>query len=148
MIVLERSAVMPLPLEETWEALYGDEMQNAVRLSDSVVEVRDYQMRDDGTPEYVMVNKAGPLKTTHRSSFLVYEPPHRAIEESSETPQPGKLYIEHTAVDDGTRVVQRFEAEPRGIGGLLFRLMRPIAAKTFQADLDTILKRLIDERGP
>lgn len=147
MIVLERSAVIPLPLDETWEALYGNGFQNAVRLSDSVVEVRDYQMRDDGTPEYFMVNKSGPMKMSHRSSFLVWEPPHRAIEESSETPVPSKLYIDHTAIDDGTRVVQRVEAEPKGIGGLFFRLMRPVAAKTFQADLDTIVQRLIAERG-
>lgn len=142
MIVLERSAAIPLPPDETWEALYGSGFQNAVRLSDSVVEVRDYRMRDNGTPEYVMVNKSGPMKISHRSSYLVWEPPHRAIEESSETPVPSKLYIEHTAVDGGTRVVQRVEAEPRGIRGFFFRLMRPIAAKTFQADLDTVVERL------
>ena len=31
MPVIERSAVVPLPLEETWEAFFGEQMQNWVR---------------------------------------------------------------------------------------------------------------------
>jgi hypothetical protein len=83
MPVIERSAVVPLPLEETWEAIFGDRMQNWVRLSDAVVEVRDYRMRPDGTPEYVMVNRAGPMKMSHRSDYVAYDPPHRAAPSAS-----------------------------------------------------------------
>lgn len=62
MPVVERSVIVPLSLEEAWEAFFGDDMQNWVRLSDAVAEVRDYRMRDDGTPEYVMVNRMGPMR--------------------------------------------------------------------------------------
>lgn len=146
MPLLQRSAVVPLPLEEAWEALYGNEMQNMVRLSDAVVAVRDYRIREDGTPEFVMVNKSGPMKMSHRSDYLVYEPPHRSVDESVETPLLGKLYVEHTPVDEGTRVEHRFEAQPRGLMRLLFPLIRSKAAKEFQADLDTIVERLKVER--
>ena len=57
MTVIERSAVVHLPLDETWEAFYGNQMQNWVELSDSVVEVRDYEVHDDGTPEYLVIHR-------------------------------------------------------------------------------------------
>jgi hypothetical protein len=90
-MIVERTAVVPLPLEETWEAFFGNEMQNWCELSDMVVEVRDYRMRADRTPEYVMVNKAGPMKASHRSVTL------------------------HEAVEGGTRVTHRWDVEPHGI---------------------------------
>jgi hypothetical protein len=73
------------------EAFFGNEMQNWCELSDMVVEVRDYRMRADRTPEYVMVNKAGPMKASHRSVTL------------------------HEAVEGGTRVTHRWDVEPHGI---------------------------------
>jgi hypothetical protein len=44
MAIVQRSAVVPLNLEATWEAFFGEEMQRWARLSDVVVEVRDYQL--------------------------------------------------------------------------------------------------------
>lgn len=49
-MIVERTAVVPLPMDETWEVFFGNEMQNWRELSDMVVEIRDYRMRADGTP--------------------------------------------------------------------------------------------------
>ena len=85
MAVLEWKAIVPLPLAETWDALYGNGFQNTVALSDSVVEVRDFRMREAGTPEYLMVNRAGPMRVSHRSSYIEYEPPHCSVDETLES---------------------------------------------------------------
>lgn len=142
MPVMERSAVVPLDLDAAWEAFFGDQMQNWARLSDMVVEVRDYRVRPDGTPEYVMVNRAGPLKASHRSDYQVYDPPHRAEDDTLESSLGGRFITIHEAVDGGTRVTHRWDVEPHGIMKLLFPLMRRPMAKSFQKDLDDMAARL------
>lgn len=141
-MIVERTAVVPLPLEETWEAFFGNEMQNWRDLSDMVLEVRDFRMRDDGTPEYVMVNKAGPMKASHRSDYVVYDPPHRAEDDTLESMLGGRWVTIHEAVDGGTRVTHRWDVEPHGVMKLLFPLMRPMFVKQFQADLDQMVSRI------
>jgi hypothetical protein len=141
-MIVERTAVVPLPLEETWETFFGNEMQNWRDLSDMVLEVRDFRMRDDGTPEYVMVNKAGPMKASHRSDYVVYDPPHRAEDDTLESMLGGRWVTIHQAVDGGTRVTHRWDVEPHGVMKLLFPLMRPMFAKQFQADLDQMVSRI------
>lgn len=143
--MLERSAVAPVSLEDAWEAFNGDEMQNLVRFSDSVAEVRDYRMRDDGTPEYVMVNQAGPMKVSHRSSYVVYEPPYRAVDEVLESPLGGRFYLELESVEGGTRISNRWDVVPNGLMRFVFPLLRSKMAQDFQADLDTIVERLSSE---
>ncbi len=142
MTVIERSAVVRLSLEETWEVFNGNEMQNLVELSDSVVEVRDYRMREDGTPEYVMVNRAGSRKVSHRSDYKVFEPPRRSVDQVLDSPLGGLFHSDHEPVEGGTRVTHRWEVEPHGFMRLLFPLMKNSMAKDFQADLDLIVKRL------
>lgn len=148
MSVVERSAVVPLSLEETWEVFNGNAMQNLVELSDSVVEVRDYRMREDGTPEYVMVNQAGPRRVSHRSDYTVYEPPHRTVDRVLDSPLGGVFYTEHESVDGGTRVTNRWEVEPHGFMKLMWPLMRRSMAKNFQADLEMIVQRLEAKSDP
>jgi hypothetical protein len=142
MPVIERSAVVPLPLEETWEAIFGDRMQNWVRLSDAVVEVRDYRMRPDGTPEYVMVNRAGPMKMSHRSDYVAYDPPHRAEDDALESALGGRWVSVHEPVEGGTRVTHRWEVEPHGVMKMLFPLMRKFMAGAFQQDLEQMVERI------
>lgn len=145
--IVERSAVVPLPPEQAWDAFFGDQMQNWVRLSDSVVEVRDYQMREDGTPEYVMVNQAGPMKVSHRSDYVVYDPPHRAEDDTLDSALGGRFVTVHEPVDGGTRVTHRWDVEPHGIMKLLFPLMRRGMQKGFQQDLDQMVERLRARAG-
>jgi hypothetical protein len=142
MPVMERSAVVPLDLDAAWEAFFGDQMQNWARLSDMVVEVRDYRLRPDGTPEYVMVNRAGPLKASHRSDYKVYDPPHRAEDDTLDSSLGGRFVTIHEAVDGGTRVTHRWNVEPHGVMKLLFPLMLRPMAKSFQKDLDDMAARL------
>jgi hypothetical protein len=140
--VVERSVVVPLPLAEAWDALYGNQLQNWVALSDSVVEVRDYRMRDDGTPEYVMVNRMGPMRASHRSDYVVYEPPYRSADDTLESPLGGRYHVTHEQVEGGTRIHHRWNVEPHGPMRLLFPLIRPIFARSFQRDLDRMAERL------
>ncbi|MDX1621347.1 MAG: SRPBCC family protein [Nitriliruptorales bacterium] len=142
MPVMERSAVVPLPLDEAWEAFFGDEMQNWVRLSDSVVAVREYEMRPDGTPEYVMVNRAGPMNVSHRSDYEVYDPPRRAEDDTLESSLGGRFITMHEPVAGGTRVTHRWDVEPHGVMRLLFPLMRRRMERAFQADLDQMVDRI------
>lgn len=148
MSVVERSAFIPLSLAETWEAFNGNEMQNLVEISDSVVEVTDYRMRDDGTPEYVMVNQAGQRLVSHRSDYTLYEPPHRSVDRVLDSPLGGVFYTEHERVEGGTKVTNRWEVEPHGLMKLIWPLMRNSMAKNFQADLDAIAERLTAKSEP
>ncbi len=119
-------------------------MQNWCAISDVVAEVRDYRMRDDGTPEYVMVNKMGPLRASHRSDYVVYEPPHRAEDDTLETSVGGRWVTVHEPVEGGTRVTHRLDVEPHGLMKLLFPLIRPPFAWTFSV----ISTRWSNESGP
>jgi hypothetical protein len=141
-MIVERSALVPLPLEEAWEAFFGNEMQNWCELSDGVVEIRDYRMRPDGTPEYVMVNRMGPIRTSHRSDYVVYDPPQRAEDDTLESMLGGRWATIHEPVEGGTRVTHRWDVEPHGIMKLLFPLIRPVFDKQFQADLDQMVSRI------
>lgn len=141
-MIVERTAVVPLSPEETWEAFFGNEMQNWCDLSDVVVEIRDYQMRPDGTPEYVMVNRMGPMRASHRSDYVVFDPPHRAEDDTLESTLGGRWASIHEPVDGGTRVTHRWDVEPHGIMKLLFPLMRPVFKRQFQADLDQMVARI------
>jgi hypothetical protein len=139
---VQRSAVVPLSADEAWEAFFGREAQNWVELSDVVTAVRDYRLRADGTPEYVMENRMGPLRASHRSSYLVYEPPHRSVDETLDSALGGRFHVEHQPVDDGTRIVHRWDVEPHGPMRLLFPLMRAMFERAFQRDLDAMARRV------
>ena len=142
MTAIERRAVVPLPLGATWEAFFGNEMQNWVELSDIVSEVREYRMRDDGTPEYVMVNRMGPLRASHRSDYVRYEPPHRAEDDTIESALGGRWITIHEPIEGGTRVTHRWHVEPHGTMKLIFPLIRRRFERNFQRDLDTMVNRI------
>lgn len=144
MYVMERSTVIPLSLEDAWELFNGNELRDLVEVSEAIVEVRDYRMRDDGTPEYVMVNKAGPMKFSHRSDYIEYERPHRTVDLVLDSSLGGRFIAEHEAVEGGTRVTQRWEIEPRGLMRLLFPLMRSGMTRGFQEDLDAVAARVAE----
>jgi hypothetical protein len=141
-MIVERTAVVPLALGDAWEAFFGNEMQNWCELSDVVVEIRDYRMRPDGTPEYVMVNRMGPLRTSHRSDYVVFDPPHHAEDDTLESTLGGRWATIHEPVEKGTGVTHRWDVEPHGLMKLLFPLMLPIFKKQFQADLDQMVSRI------
>jgi hypothetical protein len=142
MPIVERSVIVPLDLAEAWEAFFGNEMQNWRDLSDSVVEIRDFRWRDDGTPTYVMVNRMGPLRASHRSDYVTYEPPHRAEDDTLESPLGGRWVTLHEPVEGGTRVTHRWDVKPHGPMKVLFPLMRRGFARSFQRDLDVMAERL------
>lgn len=142
MPIVERSAIVPLPPEATWEAFFGAEMQNWCALSDMVEEIRDYRMRVDGTPEYVMVNRMGPLRASHRSDYVTYDPPHRAEDDTLESPLGGRWVTLHEPVEGGTRVTHRWDVEPHGSMKVLFPLIRRGFERSFQRDLDTMVERI------
>lgn len=107
-----------------------------------MVEVRDYRMREDGTPEYVMVNQVGPMRASHRSDYVLYDPPHRAEDDTLDSPLGGRWITIHESTDEGTRVTHRWNVEPHGMMRVLFPLIRPFFARSFQRDLDTMVERL------
>ena len=144
---IERSAVVPLPLEATWEAFFGHGMQGWVDLSDMVTEVRDYRMRDDGTPEYVMLNRMGPLRASHRSDYVRYEPPHRAEDDTLDSALGGRWVTLHEPVEGGTRVTHRWHVEPHGAMKLIFPLIRRAFERNFQRDLDVMAERIARRSG-
>ncbi|HUG09202.1 MAG TPA: hypothetical protein VMP13_09965 [Acidimicrobiia bacterium] len=91
---------------------------------------------------YVMVNQAGPMTTSHRSDYVVYDPPHRAEDDTLESMLGGRWVTIHEPVEGGTRVIHRWDVEPHGIMKLLFPLIRPVFARQFQADLDQMVARI------
>ena len=51
---------MPLSLEETGEVFNVNELQQLVELAETFLEVRDYRMREEATPESGSVIQPGP----------------------------------------------------------------------------------------
>ena len=143
MRVVEASAVVPLSPEEAWDLLIGDEMHRLVEMPDvSVVAVKDFQVRPDGTARYVVANKAGPSKTWHTADFTVYERPHRSVNRVLDSPFGGMFYGTYEPVGEGTRVHWRWEVEAHNTpAGLLLPVMHPLLARSMQQDLDALAKR-------
>ena len=109
---VEASVVVPLSLEETWDLIFGDPRRAAQLLPD-VVALEDLQMRDDGTPRYRMVRKAGPFTMSFVSDYFVFERPYRTISRALESRVGGNFYTTHEPMPEGTRVRWRWEIEPQ-----------------------------------
>ena len=91
--VVEASAAMQLSPEEAWDLLIGDQMHRLVEMPEiSVVAVKDFQARPDGTARYTVANKAGPSKTWHTADFTVYERPRRSVNRVLDSPFGGGFY--------------------------------------------------------
>ncbi len=141
MQVAEASAVIPLSPEETWDLLFGDQLQHVVEMSDSLVAVEDYQMRADGTPRYQMVQKVGPFKISFVSDYSVFERPHRTVNRALESPLGGTFYSTFEPVAGGTRLSFRWELEPQNpLVGRLLPVLRRLLAWSLQRDLNTLAK--------
>jgi hypothetical protein len=134
MQVVETSAVIPLSPEEAWDLLFGD-MRRAVELVPDVVSVEDFQIRDDGTPRYRMVRKAGPFTISFISDYSVFERPHRTVNRVLESPLGGTFYSTLEPVAGGTRLSFRWELEPQNtLVGRLLPVLRPLLTWSLQRD--------------
>lgn len=142
MPIVERNVIVPLGLEEAWEALFGNEMQNWCELSDIAAEIRDFRWREDGTPTYVMVNRVGLLRASHGSDYGVYEPHHRAEDDTLESSLRGRWVTPHEPVEGGTLVTHRSEVEPHGLIKALFPIMKHRFEEGFQSNLETMAQRI------
>lgn len=143
MPIFERSTIVPLGLHEAWEAFFGNQMQNWRRLSDSVDETRDFRWREDGAPEYVMINRMGPFRPSHPSDYPVCEPPHRAEDDTLDSILGGRWTTLHESVDGGIRVIHRWDVVPKGVMKIRLPLMRRGFQKSFQSDLDNMAQRIV-----
>jgi hypothetical protein len=143
MRVVEASAVVPLSPEEAWDLLIGDQMHRLVEMPEvSVVAVKDFQVRPDGTARYVVANKAGPSKTWHTADFTVYERPRRSVNRVLDSPFGGMFFGNYESVGEGTRVRWYWEVEPQNtLARLLLPLIHPLLARSMQQDLDALAKR-------
>jgi Polyketide cyclase / dehydrase and lipid transport len=143
MRLAEASAVVPLNPEQTWDVLIGNQMQRLVEMPEiSVVAVKDYQVRSDGTARYRVANKAGPSSIWHTADFTVYERPHRSVNRVLDSPFGGIFYgtYEPTTAG-GTWVTWRWEVEPQNLlAAVLLPMMRPLFARSMQQDLDALAK--------
>ena len=141
MQLVEASTVIPLGPEDTWDRLFGDQMQRAVELFSIAVAIEDYQMRPDGTPRYTMVSKVGPFTMRGISDYFVYERPHRTANRILDSPLGGTFYVTFEPVPEGTRTSLRWEVEPQNaLVGILLPMLRPLLARQLQQDLDTFAK--------
>ena len=142
MRVVEASAIVPLSPDEAWDLLIGDKMQQLVEMPDiSVVAVKDFQVRPDGTARYVVANKAGPSTTWHTAEFTVYERPHRSVNLVLDSPFGGTFYGTYEPAGGGTRVHWRWEVEAQSTPArLLLPLIHPLLARSMQQDLDALAK--------
>ena len=145
---VEASTVVPLSPEETWDFLFGDQMQRAVELFGIAVAIEDYQMRPDGTPRYTMVSKVGPFTMRGISDYFVYERPHRTANRILDSPLGGTFYVTFEPVPEGTRTSLRWEIEPQNtLVGILLPVLRPLLARQLQRDLDTWAKAAAPQGG-
>jgi hypothetical protein len=142
MRVVEASAVVPLKPEEAWDLLIGEQMHRLVEMPEiSVVAVRDFQIRPDGTARYVVANKAGPSRTWHTADFTLYERPHRSVNRVLDSPFGGMFYGTYEPVGEGTRVHWLWEVEAQNtLTRLLLPLVHPLLARSMQQDLDALAK--------
>jgi hypothetical protein len=137
---VEASVVMPLSVEETWDFIFDDPRRAAQFLPD-VVAVEDFEMRDDGTPRYRMVRKAGPFTMSFVCDYFVFERPYRTLSRALDSPVGGNFYTTHEPTAEGTRVRWRWEIEPQDtFAAVLLPVMRPLVGWSLQRDLDGLTR--------
>jgi uncharacterized protein YndB with AHSA1/START domain len=142
--MMEFSVHLPLPRERVWHYLYGDKMRHVPEVAPSIVEIRDYRMRDDGTPEYVMVHQNGPMRFSERSDYFRYEPPERAENWVRDSALGGVYTIELGEEADGTRMTHRWDIQARNP---VLQRFTPLIARMIQRaqerQADTMVERLV-----
>lgn len=144
MPTMQFSVHVPLGRARVWHYLFGDQMRHVPEIARSVVEIRDYRMRPDGTPEYTMVHRNGPMRFSERSDYYVFEPPHRAENWVRDSALGGVYTIELVEDDGGTRMTHRWELEA---ANPVLRRLLPLAAKAIQRaqvkEADTMVERMV-----
>jgi hypothetical protein len=75
------------------------------------------------------------------TEFVECEPPHRRVQRSTTGPLPFVLVITMEAVEVGTQLTYRVEAEP-GLGGLFGRIADPFVARVMARSLRASLQTL------
>ena len=143
---VEASVVVPLSPQQTWDFIW-DNVLRADELLPGVVALEDFQMREDGTPRYRMVRKAGPFTMSFVSDYFVFERPHRHVNRALESPFGGNFYGTYEPTQEGTRIRWRWEIEPQNaLVGALLPVMRQLLAWSLQRDLDTLAKGSTPQR--
>lgn len=144
MQVVEASAVIPLGPEETWDLLFGDQGRRAVEALDNVISVEDFQMRADGTPQYTMVRKVGPITMSTISDYSVFERPNRTVSHTRDPNAPfgGTFYTYHEPVaGGGTRLTFRMEMVPQNsLAAVMMPVVRSLFARQLQQDVDDLAR--------
>ncbi len=90
-------------------------------------------MAGNGTPTYVILNRMGTLRASHGSDYVVYEPPHRAEDDTLESSLGGRWVTLHEEVEGGTRVTHRWDVVPHGPMKIMFPIMRRDFERVFKA---------------
>ncbi len=134
---VEAAAVFPVPPEQAWDFIFGDEGRRAVELSRMIVAFEGYQMRPDGTPRYTLVTRMGPFRLQGTSDYFQFERPHHTANRILDSPFGGTFSMTFEPVPDGTRVRERWEVETHNrLAGLLLPLAHPVLRWSLQRDLD------------
>jgi hypothetical protein len=101
-------------------------------------------MRDNGTPEYVMVHQNGPMRISERSDYFRYEPPERAENWVRDSALGGVYTIELGEEADGTRMTHRWDIQARNP---VLQRFAPLIARMIQRaqerQADTMVERLV-----
>jgi hypothetical protein len=129
--------VLPLPIHECWEFVFGNQGRDAVEASRMVAALEDYAMRPDGTPQYTMVMKVGRLTLKSVSDYTVFDPPHRTVNTIRGGPFGGTFFVDFEPADGGTRVSERWELQPQGrVVALMKPVLEPVLRYSLHRDLD------------
>lgn len=88
------------PRARAWDFIW-DNVLRADELLPGVVALEDFQMREDGTPRYRMVRKAGPFTMSSVSDYFVFERPHRHVNRALESPFGGNFYCTYEPTPEG-----------------------------------------------
>jgi hypothetical protein len=133
MPVVEASVDIRLSPDEVWFLMYGDEMAHVTKLTESITAVRDYRMREDGTPIYRMYHKQGPMRFSEISDYTVFEAPRLAVNRVTGSPIGGTYTTTLEARDGGTRMTHRWELAANVV---LIKPFLPLIAKMLQRAFD------------
>lgn len=142
---VEVSTEVPLSPAQAWDFLWADGgpprfLDDMHRLGywRDVTALEDYEIRPDGTPQYRMSRKFGPLPAVSmRTEYSQFDRPNRAVNHALDTPLRGDFIASYEPTPAGTRMTWRWEVKSENpVLNAALRPLRPFLVRSLQRNLN------------
>ncbi|BBE21369.1 hypothetical protein MN0502_02520 [Arthrobacter sp. MN05-02] len=138
MRTVQASALFPVPPDQAWEFVFGDQGRRAAAASKMGAAIENYRIRGDGTPIYTLVMKVGPIALRSVSDYDIFDRPRRTANQVLQSPFGGRFFVDFRPTGGGTMVTTRWEMNPsRQMVKMLLPILAPLMAYVLRRELSS-----------